>query len=637
MRTLTAILLFFCFNANATIYYVSNSGNDTNNGTSTSTTWRTIAKVNSSTFSPGDYILFKSGDTWNERLNPPSSGSASNFIIFGSYDTGLKPLITGFQSLSGFVNTGGNIWEATATNSVKQLNTVLIGGTLATKGRYPNSTYLNSNNAATTQSRLVGTGFTGTPDYTGGELVTTGHSWIIDVNKISSQSVDTLNVATAFTYAVYNYNFFVQNLPFLCDRQNDWAYDSTTKLLSVYSTSSPAVKISTIDTLVFMNHKSYIFFDGLAFTGANKIAIDIDTSNHITIQNCNFDNHGRTGIYGQMSTYANIKNDSLTNIQSNAIFIVRGCDYDSVTNNYIKNIGIKQGMGESGNGTYLGVFAQGDSSIITKNRVDSIGYAAIQWNGLNSLIKYNYITNYLAAKNDGGGIYTGGGGTTNSMVEANICINGIMDLSPGIYMDFSTDYVTVYSNTVSGGKLGAVLFNSPNHINFINNTIVNNEGAAFYYSIGGGGSQTIKHNIFYSKDSNQYVFFNYYTTVSGSEIDSNYYLRPQKEDLKFRIEEHLTSFSLDGWVIETGYDVHSVSTPSGISSIEGTLYINPSSHDSTIIFPGTKIDAKGNIYYATAKLKPYQSKLLFWSPIPLPSELLFLRKTLNNKKKIISL
>src|SRR6187431_3285048 len=71
--------------ARATIYYVSNQGNDANNGTSKKTAWRTIAKVNASRFEPGDKILFKKGDTWNERLNPPSSGSAGNAIIFGSY------------------------------------------------------------------------------------------------------------------------------------------------------------------------------------------------------------------------------------------------------------------------------------------------------------------------------------------------------------------------------------------------------------------------------------------------------------------------------------------------------------------------------------------------------------------------
>lgn len=74
-------------------YYVANSGDDSNDGLTSDTAWRTIAKVNASTFVPGDSIYFKRGDTWNESLIPPSSGSATDPITFGAYSTGEKPII----------------------------------------------------------------------------------------------------------------------------------------------------------------------------------------------------------------------------------------------------------------------------------------------------------------------------------------------------------------------------------------------------------------------------------------------------------------------------------------------------------------------------------------------------------------
>lgn len=46
-----------------TTYYVANNGDDDNNGTTSDTPWQTIAKVNGETFSPGDGILFKRGDS----------------------------------------------------------------------------------------------------------------------------------------------------------------------------------------------------------------------------------------------------------------------------------------------------------------------------------------------------------------------------------------------------------------------------------------------------------------------------------------------------------------------------------------------------------------------------------------------
>jgi len=81
----------------ATTYYVSAiTGNDANSGTSAATAWQTIAHVNAQTFQPGDSILFRRGDTWNESLTPPSSGSSGNPITFDAYGSGPAPNLTGY-------------------------------------------------------------------------------------------------------------------------------------------------------------------------------------------------------------------------------------------------------------------------------------------------------------------------------------------------------------------------------------------------------------------------------------------------------------------------------------------------------------------------------------------------------------
>ncbi|HOV69696.1 MAG TPA: right-handed parallel beta-helix repeat-containing protein, partial [Clostridia bacterium] len=78
--------------AAGTTYYVSTSGNDNNDGLSTSTPWRTLGKVSSITFSPGDQILFKCGDTWTgETLSLNASGaSSSNWVYVSSYGDGSQ-------------------------------------------------------------------------------------------------------------------------------------------------------------------------------------------------------------------------------------------------------------------------------------------------------------------------------------------------------------------------------------------------------------------------------------------------------------------------------------------------------------------------------------------------------------------
>ncbi len=82
--------------AAGTTYYVDSiAGNDANNGTSTSTPWQTLTKVNSVTFQPGDQILFKSGSLWTGTLAPKGSGSAAASIVINSYGTGNRPVIAG--------------------------------------------------------------------------------------------------------------------------------------------------------------------------------------------------------------------------------------------------------------------------------------------------------------------------------------------------------------------------------------------------------------------------------------------------------------------------------------------------------------------------------------------------------------
>ncbi len=96
-KALLALLLSTSVRQAAT-YYVDNcvvTGSDSNNGTSTSTPWLTIAHVNTRTFSPGDSILFQRGCIWHEKLLPPSSGSSAGQITFADYGSGNKPILDG--------------------------------------------------------------------------------------------------------------------------------------------------------------------------------------------------------------------------------------------------------------------------------------------------------------------------------------------------------------------------------------------------------------------------------------------------------------------------------------------------------------------------------------------------------------
>lgn len=82
-----------------TAYYVSeSSGNDAHDGRAadwdgTHGPWKTLAKASSSTRQPGDRLLLKCGDVWDETLTLRGDGTATNPVIVTSYGAGQRPCI----------------------------------------------------------------------------------------------------------------------------------------------------------------------------------------------------------------------------------------------------------------------------------------------------------------------------------------------------------------------------------------------------------------------------------------------------------------------------------------------------------------------------------------------------------------
>ena len=113
----------------AVTYYVdATNGNDSNPGTSSATAWKSVNKVNTVTFNPGDRILFKAGEIWTAPtapktngslspdidedqdgrpenfITPHGSGTASAYIILGAYGTGALPKFVGGANVNTVVS-----------------------------------------------------------------------------------------------------------------------------------------------------------------------------------------------------------------------------------------------------------------------------------------------------------------------------------------------------------------------------------------------------------------------------------------------------------------------------------------------------------------------------------------------------
>ena len=132
MFVVSAILVIYP-GAWATTYYVdATNGDDSNQGTSEDAPWKSMSKVNSSSFQSGNFILFKRGETWREMLVVPSSGSAEKHITIGAYGTGNRPIIKGSDLVSGWTIHNGNIWKATLLTE-SSFNQVFFDGTRGNK------------------------------------------------------------------------------------------------------------------------------------------------------------------------------------------------------------------------------------------------------------------------------------------------------------------------------------------------------------------------------------------------------------------------------------------------------------------------------------------------------------------------
>lgn len=117
--TLTATLGSVSQTAQATVnvaastvgtHYVSSiSGSDSNDGLSPDRPWRSMGKVNGSSFYPDNRILFKAGEGWSgATLITHDSGTSGHQIIYGSYGSGAKPVIDGGGSLATCVSVTKN-------------------------------------------------------------------------------------------------------------------------------------------------------------------------------------------------------------------------------------------------------------------------------------------------------------------------------------------------------------------------------------------------------------------------------------------------------------------------------------------------------------------------------------------------
>ena len=110
-----------------TFYVDSIAGNDAAEGLTSSTAWKSLTKVNSTIFQPGDSLLFRSGCTWTGMLGPKGSGDSSASIVIDMFGGSTKPIING-NGITGYGAAyfyNQHYWEV---NNLEITNDASTGG-----------------------------------------------------------------------------------------------------------------------------------------------------------------------------------------------------------------------------------------------------------------------------------------------------------------------------------------------------------------------------------------------------------------------------------------------------------------------------------------------------------------------------
>ncbi len=496
------MFLFLPLQLLATNYCIDNTfdgnGNDANPGTIL-LPWKTMAKANSFTFAGGDIIQLKGGGTYYGSLVFNRA-----FISVTSYGSG-KAIVSGFTTVSGWVNLGSGVWQSSALANVKnKVNLVTLNGGPVEVGRTPNVddgsgyiTYSAFSGQTVTAAALSGS------NWVGGELLMVKAAYLKHRLRITGQAGAVLTYVSAtatinpmsngsavpanFTPDGAGAGLFVQRHRNTLDKFSEWYFDSTNKKLDMFfGTASPAdyvVKIASVDTLLNINSRNNVNISNLIFEGAGMASIFASDASNISIINCQGLNSGAKGIFLWNTSNVTVLDNDFDNSMCNGIDIsARHAGNYVIRGNWVNNTGAFAGMGSFfDNADHKAMYIHCDSlALVSHNRIENTAYSAIDFQGNSVHVDSNFIDNYCNICDDGGGIYTAG---QNDLTRYGRTIQGNVILhagdarkgsnkpahAEGTYVDQNGAGIDIIGNVIGWANKKGIHLNDPYNVNVSNN------------------------------------------------------------------------------------------------------------------------------------------------------------------------
>ncbi|EDN71429.1 conserved hypothetical protein [Beggiatoa sp. PS] len=328
-------------------YYISNSGNDANDGLTDPSSWQTIDKINSIEFANNDMILFKRGEVFRGEISLFKSPIG---ITFGAYGTGTNPEIVGSVKITGWIPTthpalSTNVYEADVSGlplTADGIHHLFVNGKLMTIARYPNVDSPDKINWLNVGATAGTNGFTdpalvayGKPDgyWVGATLRIRNYSWTYTVTEVTSYTASTGQItASRLSNQLPEWGYFLDSKLEELDHPGEWYYDAGIKKVYLYpkggiNPNTSLIEGSTYDIGIKISSENNTTIENLSFRHFTDKGVHIGGSNDCIVRN-NYFEYNPTGLTAWNSANVIIMSNTFNHQFNNSIGLSASSGFD---------------------------------------------------------------------------------------------------------------------------------------------------------------------------------------------------------------------------------------------------------------------------------------------------------------------
>ena len=459
--------------------YVDPAGNDSNSGTSPTSPWRTVAKVNSTITQAGDVVFFKSGGIWRERLIP-HTGAAGSPITYAAYGTGPKPIISGADLVpnSGWSVSSGSIYQITLPNAPATIWNLYVDGGV---GAAAQNAFGSDSMWGLMSAACVSSCSPATNTYIGGMQRgswfysnPTLYVWLGDGSSPASHGVEIVtrdsSVGGTQSSGVAPSHVVLDDLNLQRAAEGVYFYapgvgsygDIVMRNLTVLQTGTGQVDAKYLNGFHLEGGTSATYDSNvISYTGAHGNGINNQRTDNAMIINNDVSHTDHNGIDIKASDNVTIKNNKV----HDAILGPTGTGLGpNVNNSHMNGIYDESASdnGRTGSGTNGSYPAQ--NLVVEQNVISNIGLGGIAGTGVGIQIdRYlgggnKIYNNTLFKVQIGLGLYSGSGSVDNNAIQ--MTSNWAMELTSGYTEDFDDLGMRIGGGTasISGMSAGAHSF-----------------------------------------------------------------------------------------------------------------------------------------------------------------------------------